>query len=326
MMKTLKACLFLISFAAFLTAARPQSMSESSATATSQPAKMIVTALSRHENTPPPVVRRDQVQVYQGKERRPVFDWTPARDEMAGLDLSIVIDDTLDSTLGLQLKDISDFIYSLPATTRVAVGYTGNGIVSMRHDFSADHESVVSALRLPQGRTGAFSSVYISLADMIKKWPETGNRREILLVSNGIDLFRGFRESAPGLNTDLDSLVNECQRKGVVLYAIYADGAGRLLRNFYLVNNGQGCLSYLAAQTGGEAFFQGFQTPLSFGPILHHLGELLDQQYLLAFEPVPVEKPGLKSFRVVSDLPNVELMAPQRTYVISGEPPTDSFE
>ena len=47
------------------------------------------------------------------------------------------------------------------------------------------------ALRLPMGLRGVNGSPYFSLTDLIKRWPASMARREVLMVSDGIDLYYG---------------------------------------------------------------------------------------------------------------------------------------
>jgi hypothetical protein len=81
---------------------------------------------------------------------------------------------------------------------------------------------------------------------------------------------------------------------------------------------GQDYLSQVADETGGEAYFLGYETPVSFAPYLQDLMRRLNHQYLLAFLPKPEKKGGFQRVKVRSELPTVELIAASRVYV----PPT----
>ena len=84
------------------------------------PIHVTVTARSR-DNAPPPAISQNDVIVRQRDDRRPVVEWVSAKDRHTSLDLAILIDNSLDSSLGLQLSDISNFIRALPPSTRVAI-------------------------------------------------------------------------------------------------------------------------------------------------------------------------------------------------------------
>jgi VWFA-related protein len=274
--------------------------------------QVVLTATAKHDKTPEPLKQGD-VLVYKGRDRLPVVDLKPAQGAQAGLDLVILIDDGLDSAINTSLGDLKDFIRSRPSTTRVAVAYTRNGSASIDENFTADHEQTAKALRMPLGSYGAFTSPYLSVIDLIKRLPETGNRREILLVSDGIDRFRGsFGTYSP----DLQPAVELAQRNGIVIYTIYARGLGRTNRNSFLIMNAQGGLTQLAQGTGGEAFFEGINsTPISLRPYLDELSKLLEQQYLLAFRAEPAKKDSYEHFKFTTEVPNVELIAPNDVFV-----------
>jgi hypothetical protein len=66
-----------------------------------------------------------------------------------------------------------------------------NGIADIIQNPTNDHAQAAKALRLPLGDAGASASTYFSVVDLIKRWPEGPVRREIMMVSDGIDRFWG---------------------------------------------------------------------------------------------------------------------------------------
>jgi hypothetical protein len=275
-----------------------------------------VTAKGRDKAPPPPVTQNDVI-VRQGKDRRPVVEWVSAKDRHTGLDLAILIDNSLDSSLGLQLSDISNFIRALPPSTRVAVFYSDFGSARKAQDFTVNRDLAAKALRLPLGRNQEGASIFQAASDLLKHWPAGAgrNRRAVLLVSNGIDLFRGITDSNPGANMDLQEAIDSAQRAEATVYTIFANGAAQVSGNSFLINNGQGCLSRIASETGGESFFQGLQTPLAFAPYLHQLSKLLGQQYRLTFRAQLGKKKEFVPLKVITELSGVELQAPARVFV-----------
>lgn len=290
----------------------------SSTPADSNLVRVVVTAVGR-DGTPPAPVTRDSLLVFQDKERRPIMDWVPAQGEQAPADLVIFVDDNLHTGFGAQLGDLTEFVHSLPASTRVAVAYASNGAASLRQDFTTDHEAAARALRIPIGSAEAFSSPYLSLVDLLKRLPDDGHRREVLMISDGIDLFRGVAESSPSLNFDLQRAIELAQRRGVVVHTLFARGAGFFHRNLFLINNGQGGLTRLAYETGGQSYFQGLDTPVSLAPFLNRVAESLGQQYVLTFRASLGKKAGYQRLRVTAEVPGVELIAPARVYIPAAE-------
>lgn len=65
-------------------------------------------------------------------------------------------------------------------------------------NLTSDHVQAAKSVRLPFATPGANASPYFSLADLIKRWPETGTRREVIMVSDGIDRFGGRRPECDG--------------------------------------------------------------------------------------------------------------------------------
>jgi hypothetical protein len=275
----------------------------------------VVTALGP-KYTAPPAISQSDVSVYSGKEKQNVVAWIPAQGDKANLELAIVIDDsTRIDAIGNQIGDIGNFIKAQPKTCGVAVFYASNGTVQAASQFSTDHEAVAKSVRLPFGNVAAYSSIYLSIMDLIKRWPVTGARREMLLIADGIDRFRG-----DPFSPDVDSAIERAQRAGVMIHTLYASGVGRFSRNMFQVNYGQSNLAKVADGTGGEAFFQGLQTPISFAPFLEQLNVVLNNQYWLRFEtPRSKKKNGeMRSIRVRTEQRDVDLSAAERVFVPGG--------
>src|SRR4030088_73026 len=148
---------------------------------------LTVTAVTK-KGSPPPIKKED-VQVFEGKERVQVADWR----HDGNLYLAILIDDSLDTEAASQWNDLKAFIAAQPQNTFVAVAYARNGAAMVAQDFTQDHAPPAKALRIPLGNLGAFSSPYLALQDWLKRWPSsTGDQRSsIVLISSGIDYFRG---------------------------------------------------------------------------------------------------------------------------------------
>jgi len=274
-------------------------------------ASVIVTAAGLHNNTPP-LLTRDDVLVYQARERLPVVSVTPLQKERAGLDLAILFDDSLESNFTSQLAEITEFIRTLPPSTRVAVAYIRNPTFTMGQDFTTDRELAVKALRAPLGSPREFDSPYLALTDLVMAMPDSGNRRAILMISDGVDRFRGSFEP---VSPDLEPAYQEAQRRGVLIYTIYESGTGRASRNSVRILDAQGSLTRLAQETGGEAFLEGFSTPAFLKPYLQELRQMMEQQYLISFRTPPDAADKYEHFKFATDVPDVELVAPEHVYV-----------
>ena len=278
--------------------------------ASTVPVHMVVTAEARH-GTDVPVIKREDVTVNQGRERVQVTDWVPLEGEHAALQLFVLVDDASGATLGAQLEDLRRFILSQPPSTAIGVGYMRDGTVDILQNLTGDHALAAKALRLPLGTAGALASPYLSIGDLIKRWPESPVRREILMVSDGIDRFGGVGPANPYV----DTAIEQAQRAGVIIYAIYATGIGHFGHTYWRFFWGQNYLSKVTTETGGEAYFLGYDTPVSFSPYLDDLTRRLTHQYLLTFLAKPGKKPGLQPVKIRTEVPNAELVAADMVYV-----------
>src|SRR5438132_14347548 len=75
------------------------------ASSTGVPVHMVVTVEPRHGSTVP-VINREDVTVYQGRDRPKVPDWIPLQGEHAGLQLSSLMEDAANTTLGQHVQAI----------------------------------------------------------------------------------------------------------------------------------------------------------------------------------------------------------------------------
>jgi hypothetical protein len=304
---------FLLFAVSIFLAAVPARAQQEAASGT-VPVTTVVTVLGP-KYTAPPAISKDDVSVYSGKDKQTVTAWVPAQGDKAALELAIVIDDSDRVDLGSQINDITTFIKSQPKTCGVGVFYASNGTVQAVSQFNTDHDAVAKTVRMPFGNFGAYSSIYLSVMDLIKRWPVKGARREILLIADGIDRFRG-----DPFSPDVDSTIERAQKAGVMIHTLYASGVGRFGRNMFQVNYGQSNLAKMADATGGEAFFQGLQTPISFAPYLEQLNTVLNNQEWLTFTTTRSKKKGgeLRSIRVRSEQRDVDFSAPSRVLVPGG--------
>jgi hypothetical protein len=268
---------------------------------------MTVTAVGK-KNTAPPEVKKEDIQLYQGKERLQVADWK--RGET--LYLAVLIDDSLDASIASQWSDLKAFIAAQPPTTYIAVAYGRNGAAMLAQDFTNDHALAAKALRIPIGGRGAFSSPYLALQDLMKRWPSTGDRRSILLISSGIDYFRGnFGPTSP----DLDTTIEHAQKQNINIWTIYAPDSGHFGRGFCRVTNAQSNLSQLSDETGAESYYLGQGIPVTLKPYFDEIGLHLNNQYLLTFESSGGKKGRFERVRVVSELQNLEFMTPSEVFL-----------
>jgi hypothetical protein len=273
------------------------------------PVSTLVSVEARHGKDIP-VVNREDVRVFEGHNRLKVTDWIPLQGDQSSLELFVLIDDASNTNLASQFDDMRHFMNAQPPATVIAVGYIQNGTVRVVQNFTKDHSAAGKGLRFPLGFGAGGSSPYLSVTDAIKRWPESPARHEILLISSGIDPLQ------PGVTDSyLDQAVSQAQQTGTQVSAIYASGSGHFGHSLWRVNQGQNNLSRLADETGGEAYFQGFETPIAFAPFLDQFADRLNHQYKLTFLANSAKKPTYRHVRLETEVPNAELVIADKVYV-----------
>lgn len=309
MTKLIKQLTSSLLFAFLLFTASPAGAQPPQSASSKVPVTTAVTMLAPNFTAPPPVSKAD-VMVYSGTQRQDVSALEPAQGDHSALQLAILIDDL--SKIDTQLPDLRKFIQGLPNTTEVGVFYADNGTVRTAADFSTDHEAVAKKVRLTLGLGASPASIYISMMDFMSHWPATDGRREFLVIADGIDRFRGDPASP-----DVPATIERAQKTGIVIHTLYAEGADYVAHNLFRKNYGQSNLAEMADATGGQAFFQGLNTPISFTPYLNQLDMVLHNQYFLTFTTGRSQKKEgeLRAFRVRSEQHNVEILAARRIFV-----------
>ncbi|CAN5213730.1 hypothetical protein BH20ACI1_BH20ACI1_17840 [soil metagenome] len=228
------------------------------------------------------------------------------------LAIAVLIQDDLSSNANLQLKSIADFIRGLPNGSRVMVAYLRGGTIQVRQKFTEDLEKAAKSLRIISG-VGP-SNPYVGVEEALSRFDALPmGRRAILLVSDGLDVSRGFDSSSPALSVDLDQAILEAQRKSVAVYSFYNAGELTENGNSILVSNAQGSLNRLSDETGGRAFFQGSLSPVSFDPFFRDLNAALNRQFALTYLSTHLKK-GYHKVDVNSTNPEVKIEYPKGYY------------
>jgi hypothetical protein len=274
------------------------------------PVNMVVSVEAKHGKEIPEVNNKEDVRVMEGHDRLRVTGWIPLHGSQADLELLVLIDEATSQSVASQFEDLRRFMSAQPPTTAIAVGYMENGTARMVQNFTKDHDAAGKVLRIPLGAAVGGNSPFLSISDVVKRWPETKARRAVFLISDGIDPLQ------PGITDSyLDQAIETAERTGTQIYSIYASRAGHFGHSLWRINQGQNNLSELADKTGGESYFQGFNTPVSFAPFLDEFAERLNHQYMLTFLIKPDKKTSYRHVRLETEVPNAELVTADRVYV-----------
>lgn len=307
----------------FAPAVRAQDQDAAAGTAT---AHVVVTAETVRGDAAPGALTAKDVQLKSGKTSLKVSGLIPAQGENAGLQLFIAIDDTCTTDLGVLLSDIRSFVQAQPKTTVVGVGYMSNAQTKIVQNFTDDKDAAAKAIRLPLGQLSSMDSPYLSLQDLVKRWPVSKLRREVIFITDGIDRLRnigggggvgggggfGARSSInsySNMSPDVDASSRAAQRAGVIVYSIYAQGVGSAGRSFWSATIGQSGISQISDETGGESFILGVQNVPSFQPYFNTIQRMLNNQYFLIFQVTPLKKADLRPIKATTEISNTEIVS-----------------
>ncbi len=287
-----------------------QQSSSAPATTTS----MVVTLEPKRGKSIPPLEAND-IGVTMGKEKCQIASLTKAGASGSPLQLLLLIDDSSGTSFDTQISTVKDFVTALPQSTEVAIGYMRNGTNQMTTSFTRDHAAAAKTIRLVLGPGGADVSPYDSLSEAIKNWPVGAERREVVMISSGVEgLGGGYAPDNPYVNRG----ISDAQKAGVIVYTIYNPSAGHAGHSYWQQNIGQNFLSQLSDETGGESYYLGFGAPVSFAPYFQEIQQRLTNQYVLSFQAAAQKKSELQPVKVRVLEKDASIAAADRVFVKAG--------
>ena len=321
--------------------------SESKSTPGVEQVHLVITDQTFEDNSEFPVLTPQKLQVKVGKDTAKIEQLIPAQGDNAAMQLFILIDDTCETApLGNNLNDLREFINAQPPSTAIGVAYMSNATIQVAQNLTVDHGTAAKALRLPRGSSSTMDSPYLSLVSLVKSWPQQKVRRQVLMLSDGIDRLRGdttgstpfsastsgmlgpsaatgmpMRAPTPAMTTmptipaDADTASRVSQRYGVIVHSIYATGVGRLGRNAWEAQLGQSGVAKITDETGGEYFALGTQNAVSFKPYLERLQKVFNNQYFLVLRVEPRKKEGFQRVRISTDVANADIASAENVWV-----------
>ena len=87
------------------------------------------------------------------------------------INLMVLIQDDVVSSIGLETKSLAEFIGRLPRGSRVSVGYLRVGSLQVRQKFTSDLEKAAKSLRGPMGVAGvAPYNPYVEVIEAAKRF------------------------------------------------------------------------------------------------------------------------------------------------------------
>ena len=269
----------------------------------------------------PTIITLDQVEAQVNNRKTPLLNLSPVPAN--GLQVAILIDDGLRTSVGTQLIELRNFVRGLRPGTEIYVGYMQNGRVIGPAGFTTDLAQVAQQVRLPLGRRGISASPYFCLTDFLKRWPgapeasgdatsATGKARVVLMLTNGVDPYNGSVSPLNQNSPYVDQAAASAQRAGVQVYSIYYGDAG--VRGNFASLSGQSYLQQMAESTGGQSFYQGTWSPVSIAPFLKQFQAALSETYVATFPAVVHGNNTLVALKLSTKLRGTRLHAPSEVH------------
>src|SRR5258708_2540168 len=197
------------------------------------------------------------------------------------LNIAILIQDDLTSKVGNELGVTRDFIRALPAGSRVMVGYITAGTLQVRQPFTTELNLAANSLRMPIASNSASAyNPYVEVIEALKKFDSSWKGpNAVLLISDGLDISRGFDVTSAGHTLDIDRTIKEANQRDVAIYSFYVPSVGLTSHNRLAASYGQSSLNRVSHDTGGMAFFQGTTGFVTFDSYFNRLRAELNRQY-----------------------------------------------
>jgi len=151
-------------------------------------------------------VQVDRLIVKEDKDEQTVLSIRSV--ETTPLSLAVLLQEDLSQEINLQLKDLREFVKTLPRGSRVMVAYVHGGSLKIRQRFTDNLQKAAEAIQIlgaSPSSNGPFEGVEAA-TNYFDALP-TG-RRAIILISDGLDSSRGLsaaRISSAGASKRRDS-------------------------------------------------------------------------------------------------------------------------
>jgi len=276
-----------------------------SAIAGNVPVSMVVSVGPLQGGEMPPLALQ-QVKMFLADQPTQIRELVPLGDGDR-LELLILIDEAVGSSMELQLADLRHFIAAQPAGSAIAIAYIKNEKIRMAQEFTTDHARAAEALRAPADSGAELSDPYASLTEMIERWPAGSARRAVLLISSGINP----GDAGPN-DAFFTAAIAAAQRTGTQVYGVLEPAGGAFGQNPRLTSLARTKLSELAEDTGGELYLQ------AFSPLLEEFGTRLAHQYRLTFLAPAKAQARYDSVRLEATA-DAKLFSASRIYIPAGK-------
>ncbi len=250
----------------------------------------VITILPARGSEAAAAIGAQDLSVKIGGKEATIANWMPLRGPNDRVELVVLIDAGVHTSMSTQMGTIESFVKRLPPDTKAAIAYMDSGAARFTGPFSTDRDQVLKGLHIPSGFAGQNGSPYFCLSDLAKKWPseDHGARRIVVMIGDGVDSY--YARYDPD-DPYVQAAIEDSLRAGLVVYSMYWEDKGRIDESAWGNYAGHNLLAEVAEATGGYDYWQGSGNPVSFEPFFNDLDRRLQNQYELGFT-VPAKHHG----------------------------------
>jgi hypothetical protein len=276
--------------------------------------RAILTVLPAHPETQDASLTASQIDVKLDGKQATINSLTQLTSANSPLELILLIDGSVRTSLYGQASDIIGFAKEIPSNTTMTIAYMENGHAALQGPLSSDAATVESGLHMTGGGPGSNASPYFCLSDLAKHWPSknTGARRMVVMITDGVDEYdRRFDTDDPYVQ----AAINDTLRAGIVVFTMYWRDQGSASSSQGEADSGQNLLVQVAQATGGNSYWQGNSNPVSLKPYFDDLRRRLHVEYALVVSAPFKGKPFTASLKLKANAPNTKVTAPQSVFL-----------
>ncbi len=223
-------------------------------------------------------LNRNDFQVIENKKPQSILEFTAETDLPLRLAILIDTSNSIRDRFRFQQEAATDFVRSVVQRDRdkaIVVSFDSSAeLVADLTDDLGKLENAIQDLR-PGGGTALYDAIFYACRDkLMLDQPLYKFRRAMVILSDGDDNVSRYTR---------DQALEMAQKADVVIYTISTN----ITR---IETDGDKVLKYLAAETGGEAFFPFKATDLSQS--FENIANELRHQYNLFYRPEPLVTDG----------------------------------
>ncbi len=222
---------------------------------------------------------KDDFQLTEGKKSQNINQFTAESDLPLRLGILVDTSNSVRDRFKFEQQAATEFINSVvrPRQDKLMI-VSFDTAAELVADLSDDPEKLTKAIRdlRPGGGTALYDAIFYACRDKLAlDQPKDKFRRAIVILSDGDD-----NQS----RVTRDQALEMAQKADVVIYAISTNISR-------IENDGDKVLRYLAAETGGQAFFPFKVQDLSQS--FENIANELRHQYNIFYRPEPLVTDGL---------------------------------